>query len=260
MGRIEALSIGGIPFTEEGMPTSPTRPPRSSVLWRYMSLEQFIHILHYEGVFFVYPGNLDDPFEGSLPAPTIRRLRILKAAELIEHSTKKGHIVSCWHEMDHESEAMWRLYAGSGAGIAIKTDFESLMESLTRGWIDDPHDTFVAGRVMYVDYETEDIPLLHGMPLFYKRKAFSHENEVRIACFENENESIKGATHHVTIDRLIQEIVVSPFAQDWMVGVVEETTKRFNDTIAGRIRKSDLAKSTTLEMLAGIQKSVSVRV
>ena len=131
-------------------------PPRSSVLWRYMGLEKFIHMLQASGLFFSYPGKLDDHSEGSLPAPTIERLRFLNAAELIENSTKKGHVVSCWHELDYESEAMWRLHAGRGAGIAIKTDFESLMESLTPGWIDDPHDAFMAGRVSYVDYDTED--------------------------------------------------------------------------------------------------------
>ena len=249
MGRIDAFSIGGKPLTEEGMPTLPVRPPRSSVLWRYMGLEKFIHMLQVSGLFFAYPGKLDDPFEGSLPAATIERLRFLNAAELIENSTKKGHVVSCWHELDHESEAMWRLHAGRGAGIAIKTDFESLMESLTPGWIDDPHDTFMAGRVRYVDYDTEDIPVLHGMPLFYKRVSFSHEKEVRVACFENENESSQGVTWHVDLDKLVHEIVASPLVEDWMFGIVEETTRRFNESLAKKTRRSDIARSTTLEML-----------
>ena len=58
----------------------------------------------------------------------------------------------------------------------------SLMESLSPGWMKDHHHTFMAGRVSYVDYDKEDIPVLHGMPLFYKRKSFSHEKEVRVSC------------------------------------------------------------------------------
>ena len=216
-----------------------------------MSLEKFIHILHFSGVFFSYPGKLDDAFEGSLPTPTIERLRNLNAAELIEDSTKKGHVVSCWHEMDHESDAMWRLYAGRGAGIAVKTTFESLMESMSPGWIENPHDTFMAGRVGYVDYDTEDIPVLHGMSLFYKRKSFSYEREVRIACFENENESSHGVIYHVNLEELIHEIVVSPLAEDWVLRIVVETTKRFNELLAQKIRRSNIAKLTTLEMLLG---------
>ena len=251
MGRIEGFSIGGEPFTEDGMPSAPDRPPRSAVLWRYMSLEKFIHMLQFHGLFFPFPGKLNDPYEGSLPAPTVKRLRLLNAAELIENSTKKGHVVSCWHEMDHESEAMWRLYAGRGSGIAVKTTFESLMESLAPGWIDDPHPTTMAGRVSYVDYDTDDIPVLNGMPLFYKRKSFSHEKEVRVARFENESNYSRSITMLVTLDMLIHEVVVSPMAEDWEFGIVKETTKRFDEALAQRVRQSDIAKPTTLELLSG---------
>ena len=208
MGRIEAFSIDGKPFSEKGMPSLPTKPPHSSVLWRYMTLEKLLQMLYRHGVFFSYPGKLNDPFEGSLPALTIKRLQALNFAKDIEHSTKKRYVVSCWHEMDHESEAMWRLYAERGSGIAVKTNFESLMESVAPGWLDDPHPSFMAGRVSYVDYDTEDIPVLNGMPLFYKRKSFSHEKEVRIACYENENESSSGIFSCVKLEKLIHEIVV----------------------------------------------------
>ena len=233
------------------MPSSPTVPPRSATLWRYMSLEKFIGMLHHQGLFFCYPGKMDDPFEGSLPAPTIMRLRYKNVAELIERSTKKGNIVSCWHEVDHESEAMWKLHAGRGAGIAVKTNFESLMEALTPGWIDEHHYTFMAGRVSYVDYDTEDIPVLNGMPLFYKRKSFSHEREVRIASFDNESESRHGATYHVNLDKLIHEIVISPLVEDWVHQIVVETTRRFDESLAERVRKSDLVRPPALELFSG---------
>ena len=249
MPRIESFSIEGKPFAEEGMPKTPEQPPRSAVLWRYMNLEKLLHMLRWDGVFFSYPGKLNDPFEGSLPTPTILRLRNVNAAEGIENSTKKGHIVSCWHEMDHESEAMWRLYAGGGVGIAVKTTFESLMNSLLPGWFEHPHNAFMAGRVTYVDYDTYDIPVLYGMPLFYKRQSFSHEREVRITCFENESESSYGATWHVNLEKLIHEIVVSPFAEEWIFQIVVEATRRFNESFVPRIRKSDITKITTLDSL-----------
>ncbi len=238
------------------MPSSPVRPPRTAVLWRYMNLEKLIHMLYDQGVYFSYPGKLEDPFEGSLPTQTIKRLRFLNVAELIEHSTKQGHVKSCWHEMDHESDAMWRFYAGKGAGIAVRTNIESLMESMTPGWIDDPHDTFMAGRVSYVNFDTDDIPVLNGMPLFYKRNAFSHEKEVRIACFENESVSMHGVTYHAEMENLIHEIVVSPLAEDWEFRVVVETTKRFSETLARKVCKSTIAKPTTLEYVLEKKKKL----
>ena len=39
-------------------------------------------------------------------------------------------LINCWHESDHESAAMWKLYAKDDNGIAIKTDFDSLAKIL----------------------------------------------------------------------------------------------------------------------------------
>ena len=87
--------------------------------------------------------------------------------------------------------------------------------------------------------------------MFYKRKSFSHEKEVRVACFENESNYSRSITMSVTLDMLIHEVVVSPMAEDWEFGIVKETTKRFDEALAQRVRQSDIAKPTTLELLSG---------
>lgn len=234
------------------MPTSPPRPPLTSILWRYMSLEQYLHLLISKGVFLSFPGKLNDPFEGSLPTRTIIRLRSLEAARCIERSTKRGHVVSCWHEMEHESDAMWRLYAGRGCGIAIKTDFGSLLESLV-GQVE-PYHTYTAGRVRYVDYDTEDIPVLHGMSLFYKRLSFAHEHEVRVVCFENESETKAGVVYRVEIQKLIHEIVVSPLAETWLFDLAKNATMLLHEPLAGKVRDSGIAKRTTLEEVLHVRE------
>lgn len=38
--------------------------------------------------------------------------------------------VNCWHRNDGESEAMWRLYAEGGRGVAIETTSEALKQLL----------------------------------------------------------------------------------------------------------------------------------
>jgi len=37
--------------------------------------------------------------------------------------------VSCWHESEYESDAMWKLYSASGQGIAIESTVGQLRES-----------------------------------------------------------------------------------------------------------------------------------
>ena len=142
---------------------------------------------------------------------------------------------------------MWRLYAGSGAGIAIKTDFGSLLTAVLG--IDIHSDTYQAGRVEYVDYDKCDIPILYGMPLFYKRKSFIHEEEVRIIRLKEDSESSTGETFEADLQMLIHEVVVSPNAEDWMYDVIKRTTRLYNEPLAERVRRSEISKPTYLEDL-----------
>ena len=258
MIRIEGLMIDGKISMEEGMPSTPTSPPLSSPLWRYMSLGKYIHMLLTGGIFLSSPDKLGDPFEGSLPAPTITRLRNNKTAQNIEKKTKEAYVISCWHELEHESDAMWRQYAGEGCGIAVKTDFGSLL-NFVKG-MDGLGTDYMAGKVKYVDYNTEDIPALYGNSLFYKRKPYSHEHEVRVVCWVSrellpkklsKNLSDGGMLWKGKLDELIHEIVVSPLAEEWMYDVVLATTKRFSKSLAEKVRNSEIAKRTALEEISG---------
>ncbi len=192
-----------------------------------MDFEKYLHMLSNRGLFFPYPRKLRGPLEGGLPRKAaLRAIRYMdtpQAAKRHEEYLKNQCVVSCWHEMEHESEAMWRLYAGRGPGVAIKTSFESLLKSLNLSVAPDDS-TYMAGRVTYVDYEKDDIPLGNGMPVFYKRMAFSHEHEVRIVRPVNEDKDSSGAIWNAEIDELIHEVVLSPFAEDWMFELVRLTT------------------------------------
>ena len=88
--------------------------------------------------------------------------------------------VNCWHELEHESDAVWRQYAQKEDGIAIVTTFGSLVESLG-SFPEHEARSIRIGRVQYVDYDTELVPEFDGMPYFHKRKPFSHEQELRFA-------------------------------------------------------------------------------
>ncbi len=140
---------------ELDMEKSPPKPPSGSVLWRYMNFDKYIHMLINGGVFFPFVHKLGDPFEGSLPRKTLQRaLKWLggpQGVEVFDKNIRTQYVVYCWHEMEHESEAMWRLYAGSGPGVAIRTNFESLIKTIFQGVKSEAADFY--GRVEYVDYE-----------------------------------------------------------------------------------------------------------
>jgi hypothetical protein len=71
---------------------------------------------------------------------------------------------------------MWKIYATEDAGIAIRSTVGRLKRALD-SYIDYP---VTISSVSYINYDTDIIPenyLLH--PMFFKRKSYEYENELR---------------------------------------------------------------------------------
>jgi hypothetical protein len=172
-----------------------------------MDLARFVSLLTTRCIYFACPTQFDDPFEGILPRSHIEALSkmvqvpvddmlslrkefaarsiplqrfddALKThADQIRTAPKKAASkfgVSCWHENEHESDAMWKLYSASGQGIAIESTVEQLRTSLgsLQGLQID--------RVRYMDFDRDPIEKGHRhYGLFIKRKSFEHEKELR---------------------------------------------------------------------------------
>ncbi len=144
--------------------------------------------------------------------------------------------VNCWHEGEHESAAMWKLYLSSHEGIAIESDFDRMKQS----FIDLKEHVFI-GRVLYLDYDKVDIPVSNFLyPLITKRKSFEHEREVRAVIWRGEqgvsqitNPNAKapwndpGELIRVNIDALIKAVYVAPGSPEWFVEVVRDVTLKY---------------------------------
>ena len=146
-------------------------------------------------------------------------------------------LVNCWHESEYESAAMWDLYARTSDGIAIRTDGKSLRESLY-GSEEAQH--IYLGRVKYIDYDTHRDEWNDSLiPFMHKRKHFEHEREVRavIQKFPS-NDGVTqdlsediceiGEYYEVDISILIDEVVVTPYAQDWFLELTKSIAGRYN--------------------------------
>ena len=219
-----------------------TPPPSESVLWRYIDFPRLVSLLEKRTLFFVRADKLGDPFEGSYSKmnqtlrPELYRGKIPeeKIGELrvITRDLRRFTLISCWHERASESEAMWRLYSRAQDGIAIKSTFESLRDSLTCT------ETVYIGRVAYVDYNTEFIGEDNLFrPYLYKRESFEHEREVRavIAKWSLGGKSTVlqkdicdvGMDFDVDLDRLVQEVVVDARADDWVFDLVQAIVAKY---------------------------------
>ena len=222
-------------------------PPDGAVLWRYMDFTKFVSLLERKALFFCRPDRLGDLFEGSLSPVTPPVVpQNLKAGPITVHEIDWRTVVrmarvNCWHMGEFESEAMWRLYARERDGIAIKTVFGRFKDAFVGA--QEVH----ASIVQYRNYQTDSIPFGNALlPLVHKRISFQHEQEVRALYLsppkDGPDES-NGCYCEVDLAKLVQEIVVAPFADDWFVDLVRSLAER--DALGDRVRPSTLSDTPT---------------
>lgn len=227
-------------------------PPsnREISVWRYVDLAKLLSLLQQRSLWFSRADQLGDPHEGSLgrvsatlrgqqyrsaewgpsAAPDIVERLISNGPALTQGFTRHT-FVNCWHMNESESVAMWQIYGGAGAPVAIRSTFKRLCSSL-RGEVP----TYV-GEVRYVDPDVDAVPYGNSFaPFVHKRLAFSYERELRAvqARIPVTGESLdlnapspQGVAEPVDLNELILQIVVGPNQPSWYREVVEATVAAF---------------------------------
>lgn len=218
------------------------RPDLDALIWRYMDFTKFVALLETTAVYFPRVDLLGDPFEGSVPRPSLESPAAFWAEQGFPQEfaasmsdeyrvQRKYHYVSSWHIAKAESAAMWRLYLKSDEGIAIRSTTRRLCESfqLTEWRV------FI-GCVRYIDYEAGLIPEGNMFyPFLHKRESFEHEHELRamIPDFERReavkagNDSPPGINVVVPLQILVESIWVAPSAPKWIFELVEAVRNRY---------------------------------
>ena|SRR5271168_331640 len=187
-------------------------PEERVVIWRYMDLAKLCALLVDKALYFCTPAVLAqaDPFEGQpfLSIDDIKRdlttasgddiSRITysdftRKAPFVAYLKRNGltlqeylkrrwsafmhaNFVNCWHMNDDESQAMWKIYAGENAGIAVQSTVGRLIKALSK----DSQPVHI-DEITYVD-RSQYIRQRKGTsrsPYMYKRKEFEYEKEMR---------------------------------------------------------------------------------
>jgi hypothetical protein len=223
---------------------------RKTALWRYMDVARFLALIDRKELYFPKLHELqnEDAWEGAVspfdPALEDDRDYLHKAATDINSTLP---MVSCWHENETESVAMWKLYVSGREGVAIKTTVDSLIKLLSA------NRELKLGRVLYGNIDDlEHLPDIYSFEggchtsdeirpterfVFRKNKGYAHEQEVRAAIYETYDgaqaifstevfdnmrsqrnpEKRSGMSVPVDIPVLIHEIVVSPSFPSWAI-------------------------------------------
>ncbi len=242
-------------------------------IWRYMDVGRFLALLKSRSLYFAKPHEFPDSWE-ALQLPRIER-EILRDALIVEERRREEEkklpaptpprnppetiskqlaqvwdnftrlaSISCWHQNDAESIAMWKLYTSGAEGVAIQTTVGRLKIALEG-----------AGRPMriaavrYIDHQASDDrepierttnPMLSALS---KREVFSHEREIRVVIDYLEDVASrarptpdglapeipsqftgkeKGENLLIDLDLLVERIVVSPDYPQWALSVLQD--------------------------------------
>jgi hypothetical protein len=211
-------------------PSCPQPETGDVYVWRYLDLARLVSIVANKKLNLPRVDKLGDEFEGSVTRGVMERFAQqypdgdhVAALKQFRQETW----VSCWHENESESEAMWRLYCQPHDGVALRTTYQRLDDSLP--------DAMFLGQVTYVDYEgTGIVPTLEVLngfgPMMHKRTAFAHEREIRKVVFGPlwpvrhqvrylEPPPIPADAVSFAIDwdveKVVESVWVSPYAHEW---------------------------------------------
>jgi hypothetical protein len=246
-------------------------------VWHYMQLPWLLVWLSEKQLYLTLLAHFatDDPYETSVPRgqsevdlPTLtggvanwketwRRGQFhwaqtwegkaMQVARMRRALLRSAH-ASCW-QIGDESEAMWRLYANGGDGVAIRSTLDKVravrvgnlrpLEPIK--YIDFSKDKFA--------FEEKEVPLHLAM---HKRDAFQHEKEARMLLAKpaDYREACDTETF-ILSDRVaipwdfegtIEEIVLSPRCpRDAQTGFAAAITSKSSE-LGARVRTSKLAR------------------
>jgi hypothetical protein len=230
-------------------------------IWKYLDLAKFASLLTTRSLFFACPAQFDDPYEGLLPRThieaeskmiqgqvdqllslreqfTARAIPLERFDDVLDTLANRVRTarrdaalkfgVSCWHESEYESEAMWKLYSASGQGVAIESTIEQLRASLGG------REGLQIDRVRYMDFDRDPIEKGHRhYGLFIKRRCFEHEKEVRATVLLPE--AGKGIPIECDLDVLVTAVHVSPlvdgFVKDAIESICKGSTRRLDKPV-----------------------------
>ena len=221
-------------------------------IWRYMDFAKLSAMLDSKSLYFARIDQLSDAFEGSLSKaeyehwktvaaegeangliPSDWKGRYFDILLMNARRSRKAIYVNCWHANQSESEAMWRLYSPSGYGVAVRSTYRRLVESLP----EKVHNGCFVGLVQYTDHHTEQMPSGNAFyPVLHKRRAFEHEREVRalvwiadpgFAVDKDQATNPAGVSIPVVLDQLIEAIHICPTAPSWFAAAVKGVVRQY---------------------------------
>lgn len=234
-------------------------PQGNRIIWRYLTFEKFLDLLLNSELFFTNLTKLTDKYEGTMfesniePALSIAK-RKKDAQQVLEILDNKREInelrnytlVNCWTLKRHESFALWKIYVGTGPGIAIRTTVSNLTKAVNQTKQEFDEDIAIA-TIKYKDKLDNSFSRIEAT--ITKKPFYDFEDEMRLIIF---NYPLSNYGHEVPYDlaigkrvkvnthKLISELYISPFLSQEYRNTIANTIVKLAPFLKNRIKSSDI--------------------
>lgn len=191
-------------------------------IFRVFSYCRFVETLANRRLTLVKPRLWDDPFENFILRSRFR----LPEGAIITLAASEQLYGQCWSRTK-ESDAMWRIYAPKKDGVKVRTTPKKLGNVLWARCASQPEVSCFIGKVRYLSRlklsDNSSTPLNvdsapsdpsgreHAKSLLLKRWAFSHENEVRLICYNRDKNYDEDVIHFpISPVEVFDQIIFDP--------------------------------------------------
>lgn len=167
--------------------------PSNTKIYRIFPRKRFLQFFQEKRNALVLPTKWEDPFENVFLRADVVNSRGEKGAFSF-HDDVYGQ---CW-TLETSSDAMWQIYSRDKDAVRVRTTVGKLIASLRQDQGEWADSTCFIGRVEYVSdtrlmalgktiFREFPMPEAIARSLLVKRRAYKHENEVRIIYFERDH-------------------------------------------------------------------------
>lgn len=212
----------------------PSAPAGDKVIWRYLSLAQFLNILNNQTLHFTRIDRNSDSlldienqvalnaFAG-IPAESTRR-----AFNLMK-STQSAVFTNSWYENDSQAHLRWEM-PGGNYEVAIRTNVDTLKNILSPA-----SQKIYMSSVQYIDFASVPMPTGNVfLPALHKPRELSEEKEVRLLLLQTGGQSVfspgpeQGIDVSIEAASMIKGVRVAPRSASRLRGLMRSIADRYS--------------------------------
>ncbi|EJM23335.1 DUF2971 domain-containing protein [Pseudomonas sp. GM25] len=231
-------------------------------IYRTISYDRLIELFSTRKNTLVKPSLWEDTFENFVLKSTLKD----EAGRQIKYDIHNRIYGQCW-TLENSSDAMWRIYSSQKDGVRIRTTIDKLLDSLCIATIDRKNCEHCIGKVEYLreaelvkrakDSFTQHGEITFGKlfnSLLLKRRAFRHENEIRLMfCDWSEGAgNIELFKYDIEPHNFITQIMIDPRVPHEAFKIIEHNIRQ-QTAFQGEIKRSllyRLPENLTFEIQA----------